>query len=187
MASIYLVLTATGTLFSRFIGIYTRAKYNHVSICLDSEVSEFYSFGRKILWFPLIGGFVIEHIDTGVFKAFGETTCTIYKLEVSDDKFEKLDNEISLFIKDREKYSYNLIGLIGVMLKMPVKRKNKYFCTQFVASMLQESGIHNFRKDSSLVTPQDFHGIPGLEPVYEGRLRDFGKSMTIPVSTAIAR
>lgn len=184
MASIYLVLTATGTLFSRCIGLYTRARYNHVSLCLDSRINEFYSFGRKIRWFPLIGGFVVEHKDSGVFKAFGETTCAIYRLDISAEEFESLDKEIALFIRNRKLYGYNLIGLVGVMFNMPMKRKNKYFCTQFVASMLQRSRIHDFGKDSSLVSPQDFYEIPGLELIYEGRLCDFGKSMSVSPAAA---
>ncbi len=187
MTSIYLVMTATGTLISRCIGLYTRARYNHVSLCLDSTVNEFYSFGRKIRWFPLIGGFVVEHIDSGMFKAYGETTCAIFRLDVSDEKFERLNKEVMPFINNKRLYGYNLIGLLGVMFNMPMNRKNKYFCTQFVASMLQKSGIHDFKKESSLVSPQDFYEISELKPVYEGRLCDFGKSNALAISTAAAQ
>jgi hypothetical protein len=175
MKSIYLVFTATGTLVSRCIGLYTKARYNHVSLCLDSEIREFYSFGRKILWFPLVGGFVVEHIDSGVYKAYGETTCAIYRLDISDDKYELLKKRVNLFIKNSKLYGYNLLGLIGVMLNMPLKRKTKYFCTQFVATMLSRCNIHDFGKDPSLVTPWDFYEIEGLKPVYEGRLSDIGR------------
>lgn len=174
MKSIYVVMTATGTWFSKCIGLYTRARYNHASICLDSKINEFYSFGRKIAWFPLGGGFVIEHKNTGLFKAFGNTMCAIYKLDVDDAKYEVLKKSIELFIKNRKIYSYNILGLIGVMLNIPTKRKNKFFCTQFVATMLQTSNIHDFGKDLSLVTPQDLHEISELTPVYEGRLSDLG-------------
>ena len=187
MASIYLMLTFTGTLVSKCIGIYTGAKYTHVSICLDSRAQEFYSFGRKIRWFPLIGGFIVEHADSGLFKDFRNTTCAIFRLDVPEDKFEKLNKEIRLFVKDRQKYGYNLIGLIGVMLNRPLKRKNKYFCTEFVASVLQRAGIHDFQKDISLLKPQDFYNLPGFEHVYEGRLCDFGKSRVLPVGTAVVR
>ncbi len=174
MKSIYIVLTATGTLFSRCIGLYTKAKYNHVSLCLDSDIHEFYSFGRKIRWFPLYGGFVIEHKDKGLFKAFEDTMCAVYRLDVEDHKFEALEQMIRYFIKNRRKYRYNLIGLFGVMLKVPLKRKNKFFCTQFVATMLQNNNIHDFGKELSLVTPHDFYKIPELVMIYEGRLSELG-------------
>lgn len=180
MKSIYIVMTATGTLFSRCIGLYTKARYNHVSLCLDSEINEFYSFGRKIAWFPLVGGFVVEHKDTGLFKASMNTTCAIYRLDISNGKYRALKMTIESFIENRQMYGYNLLGLIGVMLNVPLKRKNKYFCTQFVASMLSSSKIHDFGKDSSLVKPQDFYEISGMIPIYEGRLSDLGCSLQIP-------
>ena len=182
MESIYLVLTATGTLFSRCIGLYTKARYNHVSLCLDSEINEFYSFGRKFRWFPLIGGFVVEHIDSGVFKAFGNTTCAIYKLDVCDEQYEILKQSVDRFISNKKKYGYNLLGLLGVMMNIPLRRRNKYFCTQFVSTMLQESGVHYFGKDPSLVTPHDFFDIEELVPIYEGRLCDLGRLS--PMKTA---
>lgn len=177
MKSVYLVMTATGTWVSKCIKIYTKSRYNHVSLCLDSGMNEFYSFGRKIRWFPLIGGFIIEHKDTGLFKAFGDTTCAIYRLEVEEQKFNKLKCSVESFIIDREKYGYNLLGLFAVMLNIPLRRKNKFFCTQFVATMLQSSGIHDFGKDPSLVTPHDFYEIDCLIPVYEGRLCDINRSI----------
>jgi len=184
MESIYLVLTATGTLFSRCIGLYTKARYNHVSLCLDSDINEFYSFGRKIRWFPLIGGFVVEHTDSGLYKAFGNTTCDIYKLDICEEKYEGLKLLVDAFISNKQKYGYNILGLIGVMLNMPLKRKNKYFCTQFVADMLQQCNIHDFGKDPSLVTPHDFYYIKELVPVYEGRLCDLGRVVRLRASEA---
>lgn len=179
MKSVYIVMTATGTWFSKCIGLYTRARYNHASICLDSGINEFYSFGRKITWFPLIGGFVIEHKDTGLFKAFGNTMCAIYRLDVDDNQFDELKKFVQVFIKNRKMYGYNILGLIGIMLNIPMGRKNKFFCTQFVATMLQMSNIYDFKKDPSLVTPQDLYEIKELIPVYEGRLSDLNRGLSV--------
>ncbi len=184
MKSIHIVLTATGTLFSRCIGLYTKERYNHVSLCLDSKIHEFYSFGRKIRWFPLYGGFVIEHTDSGMYKAFGNTMCAIYRLDIEDHKFDQLEQAVSQFIMNKNMYGYNILGLFGVMMNRPMKRRNKYFCTQFVATMLYENGIFDFGKDMSLVTPQDFYEIPDLIPVYEGKLSELGNVM--PMNTIAA-
>lgn len=172
MESIYLVLTATGTLFSRFLGLFTGARYNHISICIDDDIEEFYSFGRKIVWFPLLGGFVVERADKGLYKVFADTACLIYKLEVEASQYESLKASIKSFKENQQIFKYNLIGLLGVMLNIPLRRKNRYFCTQFVATMLEKCGIYNFRKDTSLSTPDDFHEIPGLTKVYEGLLSE---------------
>lgn len=44
---IWIVLTGTGTWFSRMIQYFTKAPLNHASIAFDSELCEVYSFGRK--------------------------------------------------------------------------------------------------------------------------------------------
>ena len=172
MYKIYLVMTATGTMFSRFINLFTKAGYNHVSLCLDDDIEEFYSFGRKVIWFPLIGGFVTEHVDSGVYRAFSDTMCRIYELQINEEKYDRLRAAVDEFICNQHLYRYNLLGLVGVMFNRPFKRKNHFFCTQFVATILKDSGIHDFRKDASLATPRDFYNIPGITQVYEGLLSE---------------
>lgn len=56
--TIYIVLTDTGTLLSKAIGMYTRKDLNHASIAFDKELTEMYSFGRKQRHNPFVGGFV---------------------------------------------------------------------------------------------------------------------------------
>jgi hypothetical protein len=183
MKDIYIVLTATGTLFSRCISFYTKEKYSHVSICIDTEINKFYSFGRKIIWFPLIGGFVVEYVDSGLFKLFVNTECAVFRLRVNNSKYNQLTKIINEFIANRKKYGYNIIGLFAHILKKPMKRKNKYFCTQFVASVLKNSGINLFDKDPLFVTPGDFYNAEGLELIYEGKLSELGNSETVKAVT----
>lgn len=63
MKKIYIVLTHTGTYLSRFIRFYTKATYSHVSLGLDRNLNELYSFGRKYPYIAIIGRFVREYID----------------------------------------------------------------------------------------------------------------------------
>ena len=58
--SVFILLTNTGTLFTKVIQSYTKAPYNHASISFDRELSELYSFGRKHPSNPFDGGFVVE-------------------------------------------------------------------------------------------------------------------------------
>ena len=46
MKQIYIVLTHTGTALSTIIKYYTKDEFSHVSISLDEELEEMYSFGR---------------------------------------------------------------------------------------------------------------------------------------------
>ena len=56
MKKIYIVLTYTGTILSRLVKYYTKKEYSHVSISLDENLEEMYSFGRLNAYIPFIGG-----------------------------------------------------------------------------------------------------------------------------------
>ncbi len=164
---IYLLFTNTGTLFTRTIRLYTKADYNHASIALDPNFNETYSFGRKKPRNPFHGGFVKEKINENLFRT---ADCIIYSYTITKQQERRIKQVLANFDRNKETYHYNLIGLFGVMLNKPIQRKNAYFCSQFVAYILKESGIITFDKPLELVTPYDLQQIPKLEFVYEGKL-----------------
>ena len=45
MQKIYIMVSYTGTILSNLIRFYTKKEYTHVSISLDVELNELYSFG----------------------------------------------------------------------------------------------------------------------------------------------
>ncbi|GAK41587.1 hypothetical protein TCA2_4078 [Paenibacillus sp. TCA20] len=171
--SVYILLTNTGTLFTKMIQSYTRAPYNHASISFDRELSELYSFGRKHPNNPLNGGFVKEDIKTGTFSKYPDTTCVLYELRVTDREVVKMKRVLQIFIRSHRKYIYNILGVIGITLKEPVEFSNSYFCSQFVAEILQRSGIKLWNKLPALVTPEDFRQCDRLKLIYEGKLSEY--------------
>lgn len=47
---LYIVVSQTGTYFSRLLRAVNREPYNHVSIGLEPELKRLYSFGRQCLF-----------------------------------------------------------------------------------------------------------------------------------------
>ncbi|TWI54520.1 hypothetical protein [Halalkalibacter nanhaiisediminis] len=170
---VYILLTDTGTLFTKSIKTYTRAPYNHVSLAFDKELNELYSFGRKNPRNPLNGGFVKEDILHGTYRRYPETTCAIYALEISNRERQKLERVIEVFKKNQRRFMYNLIGLVGVSLNEPVELTSSYFCSQFVSEVVHRAGIRLWDKLPALVTPDDFRKNDKLTIVYEGKLFDY--------------
>ena len=84
MRKIYIVLTYTGTILSKLVKMYTKREFSHVSIALDEDLKEMYSFGRLNPYNPFIGGFVHEYMDKGTFKRFSKTNAQIYCLELTE-------------------------------------------------------------------------------------------------------
>ncbi|MDD4035967.1 MAG: hypothetical protein PHS45_01410 [Bacilli bacterium] len=167
---IYIVLTDTGTILNRIIKLYTNKPYNHVSLSLDSQLIELYSFARKKYYNPLIGGFVKEDINNPILV---KSKCAIYCLETDAGTYDKIISNIQKFNSNKNKYSYNILGLIGVILRKEFRRKNKYFCSQFVATILKDSGIELIPKKPCFTTPFDFAESEYLSFIYEGALSQY--------------
>jgi len=168
--NIYILLTDTGTWFTRLIKVFTRAEMNHASIALDPELAEVYSFGRKRPRNPFIGGFVKEDMASDLFEG---ASCAVYGYAVDEMTYERICRHIQEFERNKHRYSYNLLGLFGVLLRTRIPRKDAYFCTQFVASVLMENGIVICAKPPELTTPTDFERAPALKRLYSGALRQY--------------
>ena len=61
---------------------------------------------------------------------------------------------IDYFKKTRREYGFNAIGLFAVAAHLKIKRKNKYYCAEFVQELLQRAGVHN--EFPNLIKPEDF-------------------------------
>lgn len=174
MKKIYIVLTQSGTLFSRFLRFITRKPYNHASIALDKSLDEFYSFGRKIPRNPFIAGFVIEHKNTGVFEIFKESPSVVIELPVTNKQYETIDNTINNFKKNKDAYKYDLINLAFVYSKYHIKRLNRFFCSQFVAYILNTAGIST-PKAPEHIQAVDFLKLKKATVIYKGNIQNYNE------------
>lgn len=170
---IYILLTYSGSILSRVINKKTREPYSHVSIAFDEELKELYSFGRLRPSNPIFAGFVKEDIENGTYARFPETTCALYSLDIDEVQYKRLIKELKKFIASDHRYRYNLIGLMGAAVNYPIERQYKYFCSQFVTSLLNNSGIKLIDKEAGLTAPRDFRECNELNLVYEGNLQSY--------------
>ncbi|MDN4495285.1 hypothetical protein [Ureibacillus aquaedulcis] len=166
---VYLLLTDTGTMFTRMIKVYTRKPYNHASIVFDEHFNEVYSFGRKRPRNPFIGGFVNEDVRQGLFK---NARCAIYSFDATEVQMEKMKAFIKKIEIEKHLYRYNLLGVITFIVNKPYQREHAFFCSEFVAQVLNEGGIGQFQKPISLVSPNDLQSLQNLRLEFEGQLAD---------------
>lgn len=171
MRKIYIVLTYTGTILSRLVRGYTGKEYAHVSIALDKDLEEMYSFGRLNPYIPFIGGFVHESIDHGTFKRFYKTKTKIYSLEVNDEQYKKIVETIDDFNSNRETYRFNVLGLFLVAVHLKLKREKCFYCAEFVKYVLDNSDLKVDLPE--IVKPDDFNKIDNLQEIYTGILRQY--------------
>lgn len=170
MKKIYIILTYTGTILSRIVRVYTKKEYSHVSISLDQDLTQMYSFGRLNAYNPFIGGFVQEGIDKGTFKRFKKTKTKIYSLEIPEEKYEQLETIIENIQKQKTTYKFNFIGLLGVALNVKIKREKSFYCAEFVKYVLEQSNVLELPDP---VKPEDFEKIENSNEIYKGILREY--------------
>lgn len=170
MKKIYIILTYTGTILSKIVKIYTRREYSHVSISLNEDLTKMYSFGRLNPYNPFSGGFVHEEIDKGTFKRFKKTKTKIYSLEISEEKYEKLESIIEQMQAKKNLYKFNVIGLLGILLNVKIKREKYFYCAEFVKYVLEQSQVLELPE---LVKPEDFEKVSGISEIYRGVLREY--------------
>lgn len=172
MKKIYIVLTYTGTILSKTIKLWTRKEFSHVSIALDEELKELYSFGRLNPYNAFIGGFVHEGIEVGTFKRFYETASQIYEKEISDEQYDKLKRNIYRMESNKEKYRFNIAGLALAGINKKYMPENKFYCSQFVKYIMNTADI-----DTSTIPevpkPEDFKMLDGVNLIYDGKLRSY--------------
>ncbi len=171
MRKIYIVLTHTGTNLSKLIKSYTKDEFSHVSIALDCELKEMYSFGRLNPYNPIWGGFVHEYIDKGTFKRFYLTKAKVYALEITDQQYQSVTNTIQQFKQEKEQYTFNILGLFAAGFRKKIKGNKSFYCAEFVKYVMDQAKIDT--KLPEVVKPEDFKKIINLEEIYSGFLNKY--------------
>lgn len=172
MKSIYLLLTRSTSLPSRLIGLFTSEPFTHVSLAFDRELTVLYSFARKYPAFPLPAGLMEEHIDRGFYRKQGDIPCALLRMDVPDKIHSRAKTLVYNMFQHREDYGYSILGLLFCRLRIPFDIPNRYFCSQFVSTVLTDSGALTLPKPASLMHPFDFCSLDGLQLLYLGGLAD---------------
>ena len=172
MKNIYIIFSYTGTYFSKLLKFVLGEKYVHVSISLDENLKNVYSFGRKNPKWMFPCGFVMENMEL-ITSFFEGAVCQIYKLPVTKKQYRQFQRELKKFKDSENKYRYNIKGLVHIKFNRIYHRSHHFVCSQFVGKLLQDSEIYDFKKDYSLIKPRDVINIPHLDLIYEGKIIDY--------------
>ena len=175
MKKIYIILTHTGTILSQIIKHWTGDEFSHVSIALDTDLEQMYSFGRLNPYNPFWGSFVHEHINKGTFKRFKKTKAEVYSIFITDEQYEKAQKTIAYFEKNMQKYKFNILGLACVCINKKIIRKNTFYCAEFVKHILKDIRLTGVNELPEIIRPQNFKELKGMQLEYEGILKQYNK------------
>ena len=135
------VLFTTYTDFiSRLVGLFSGFGCTHVSISLDENDEYFYAFNTK--------GFRKEYPRKHRNRT-QENLCL--RLNVTEKQYKRLKDELKRFENKKHKYSYDYLGIFCCMFRLPVerKRKDKYFCSSFMAELLEKAKVVKLKRQRS--------------------------------------
>lgn len=168
MKSVYILLSRSGTVYSHIVHFVTGGSYTHASLALGPGAARIYSFSRKYARMPLPSPLVREDVPGSYMAGHPDIPCALYRLAVTDEQYDKITQKVEDMLCDGVKYRYSLLGSALCALDIAHERSYHYFCSQFVASVLAESGALSLPKQASLMRPADFQRVRGLELVYTG-------------------
>lgn len=163
---IYILLTRFPDNGSKMISFLTNSFYTHASIGLEEDLNTFYSFVTK--------GFMVEKITKYVRPDREPYPCQLYEMTVSEKTYEAIKNMINGFVTKKELYHYAKLGaFFALVLHIPFLQKRHYFCSQFVAEVLEKTNAVHLEKNSALCFPADLAKLPNKKMIFQGNLQTF--------------
>lgn len=141
------VLFTRGTgLTAKLIYWLTGRQYTHASIGPGKQTDNFYSFDFR--------GFRIEHPAHRRLKN-GRKNSLCYQFFITQEEYDNLKNTIDGYIKNKEKYHYNFIGIVFCFfhIYLPFKDNKTYFCSEFVSAQLLKMKSFNLKMSSNMYFP----------------------------------
>ena len=158
---LFIMLSRTNTRIARLIRCFTNAKYNHVSLSLDSSFQNFVSFARYNEDVALAGGYVTEPAQR-ILHSGEHIPVKIFRIEVSQTQYTQLQHLFAQAGNRDTGLIYNTIGALLAPMHLRLRVNGAYTCLEFACCIL------NLR--CSTLQQLEEALMPHL--IYDGDLRD---------------
>ena len=162
---IYVLMTKYPGYDAKFLSWYTRFPYTHASIGFEDDMDTFYTFISK--------GFLVESIRKYEKPDRPSFPCALYEISVSEKTYNNVKTLVMTYKARKEQLRYSTLGLVCCFFKIPLSRKNKYFCSHFVAEVLHKAEVLKLKKKSTLYFPKDITRHEELKLIFVGNHLSF--------------
>lgn len=151
---IYLVLSFTGSPFSKIVTKFTKTKYGHAGMSLDSSLQKIYTYAIDNS--RNINGIKIENLDD--YKIYtGNATIKVLVIFVTPETKKHIVQILNFLEENSNKTRYNIKNIFKIVAhKSDDKLTLSMVCSQFVDTVLKLCKIDLTGKSSNLVIPSDF-------------------------------
>ena len=141
---------------------HTGFDYTHVTIGLEEDLNTFYSFFKK--------GFFIEKITRYRKPGREPFPCILFEVDVSKKEYRRVKKMLLANAARKKFLRYTNRSLVTCFLGIPWKIPDHYFCSEFVAEVIQKTGIAWLPKHCALVLPHDIYKLPELKLIFTGNV-----------------
>ena len=164
-------------LSSRCFQLVSGGYYSHASIGVSDMSGTFYSY--------VTAGFRKEFPGQHPTFKQQEVPCRLYRIEVSEKIYAATLELLDEHAKQAHKFGYSSLGVVLCLLRIAYRRKNRYFCSQFVSEILERIEAVPLAKHSALYLPDDFTKMKGLDLFFTGNLSELVR-LAVPKTFSIA-
>jgi hypothetical protein len=146
---IYIVITYTGSWMAQITKFVFNDKYTHSSISFDPTLQEMYS--------TRLGNIGVTTENLYKIMSNHNNHLAVYRLMVNSQVYNKIKDFLEKCVQGIIKVTYNIFGLIGILINRPIEYKDKFICSEFIIAVLQKHGIDlRINKPPPLIRPNDF-------------------------------
>ncbi len=167
---IYIVFSGTVCKMGSFIRAVTHGRYNHMSVALDAELNEMYSFARLKRETPFCGGFVREGAER-YRSAPGEASAEVSICRIPTDAagYARVRARIDEMCRHPGFYVYNMFSAALVPLRKRVDVRDSFTCVEFALEMLRLSGM---KLAGSYYSIAELYALLRRGEIYRGEFPD---------------
>lgn len=180
---LYILLTRFPDKTSRALSFFAHSYYTHASIGLEEDMNTYYSFVCRGLFSFVCRGFIVEKIDRYNKPERAPLPCRLFVLSVSEKTYARAKRILAEFEAQKKEYRYARFGALMSLLHIPFATAHHYFCSQFVAKVLEGCQAVKLTRRPSRYLPWDLAALPGLSPVFEGNLVEYAETFSAVPAT----
>lgn len=143
---VFIFLSYTGTRMAQLIKSFTHDPYAHSSISFDTTLENMISFNRD--------GMVVENIKDGIWKKNAkEIKYSLYMYMATAQEYDAMKQFVDELLMRKGKLKYNLLGLTNFVFGRGSEREDKFFCSEFVASVISAGNNTLLKQSPHMTTP----------------------------------
>jgi hypothetical protein len=172
---LYFVISQTPTRFGGIVRKLGKVKYNHASVSLDPKLTKMFAFGRLQHNTLLLAWLMPEHLHRFTLRKYKNVDCTIFRIPVSEEQYDKVCNTITTIGNDPQ-YMYNYLSVLLFPIFRGFEVYKSYSCIEFVMHILNDDLQLPTEKRLCSYTPDDLLKMLSSYVYYSGNLIEYIKN-----------